>query len=233
MRTRPTPEHLLSCTVGTFLVLIGLVFVVFTVVFATSASRRLPGYVQGALFGLAFGIALVWIGWTFLRLKPERERKAGMREWLDIRLLAYRRELELLAATACGLMLARVAALCVGVDWPPAGLLWALTSAPAAIGLLTLKILAPGAFQSGLFANEAWHRWSPGARLVVQMVLRVGWIGYVAAFLAMLDLCTGAFGRWRPAAQIVASSLVSLLYASHVLVLHFGRVRERLPRPSQ
>jgi len=226
MTTRPAPraERALSRIVGTLLIFAGLTFVAFVVGLAMSDSRKLPGHLTGVLFMLGSGTLLVWAGWSFLR--PEREDGGNVGQWPRFGAPAAGRPVvELLAMSGCGLMLAHAVALSTGSSWPPAPLLLVLVTAPVGTGLLTLWILVPGAFRSGLFANDVWGRWHRGAHLVVKTVLTVGWAGYLAIPLAVLDLYADALSPWYPGAQILVSSLISVLYASQVLALHYGRLR--------
>jgi hypothetical protein len=102
--------------------------------------------------------------------------------------------------------------------------------APFATGLLTVEILAPGAYRYNPFASDVWDRWSQGTRFVVKTILRIGWFGKIAALAVLFHLHIEVLGASRLVAEVVASSLISLLYASQVLVLHFGQIRE--PEPS-
>jgi hypothetical protein len=85
--------------------------------------------------------------------------------------------------------------------------------------------LPPGAFRSGLFEAGVLTS-SPSARASVSILLRAGWAGYFAIPWAFADLNGFIPEQWREISGIVASSLISLLYASQAAVLHFGRARD-------
>jgi hypothetical protein len=196
---------------------------------APSVEWKPLQYLWLALFMVGFGALLVWIGWTYLRPEPQHEVMAE--RWSDVErwVVKSRRAVELLAATGCGLMLAHAIALCSGVRWPSAALVWIVSIAPVFTGLLTLGIVAPGAYRYNPLASEAWDRWSPGNRFVVKMILRIGWLGNIAVLATLYHLHMNVLGPLRLAAEVMASALILLLYASQVLVLHFGQIRELEP----
>jgi hypothetical protein len=76
-------------------------------------------------------------------------------------------------------------------------------------GLLTRRILVP--FQSGLFTNDGWSDWPPVTRSIVIAILRIDWIGYLAVFFVFFDVEAKLQASWGHMADVIASSLVSLL----------------------
>jgi hypothetical protein len=228
-------ETILSRIVGVSLLLVGVGFFVLFAVVATSVAPseawKLSQYLSMALFMVGFGASLVWIGWTFLRPEPQREAELELDRWPDLErsLVKCRPMVQFFAAAGCGLVLAHAIGLCTGFRWPSADLAWILSIAPVATGLLTLGIVAPGGSPSGPFANDVWNRWSPGTRFVAKMILRIGWLGNIAVLAALFHLHLGVLKSWELTTEIAASLLISLLYASQVLLIHFGRIREPEP----
>jgi hypothetical protein len=219
--------------VGTSLVLVGSGWIVgLAVLLAHSETWGAPGYLLGTVFMFGLGALLIWIGWTFLR--PDQEREEKFNKWRNLGrfLVKCRRTIEFLAEIGCGLMLGHAIALFLDTDWPSTAWLSILIRAPIGIGLLTLGLLAPTAYRSGPFETDVWIRWSAGMRFFMKMFLRVAWTGYLIALWDALDVHIRTLARWHESTQIVSTLLVSLLYASQVVVLHFGRIREPTPDTS-
>ena len=228
MATGTTHKNwLLGRIIGGLLVLIGIGFVALLAILVLARELSPREDLRVSLFMFGFGTVLIWIGSTFLR--PESEVSQNAKRWhnfgFDSFLIRCRPVVELLAGTGCGLMVAHVIALCVGANWPPATFYLILVGAPIGIGLLTLTILVPRAFQSGLFANEVWTRWSRQRQFLTRTILRLGWTGYFAVAISILGLSQHIQVHWRPLADILTSSFIVLLYVSQILALHFGRVR--------
>jgi hypothetical protein len=225
---RHTPNLvLLSRIVGTLLILTGLGFVLLTAVAATSYAATVSGYLLAPLVMLSFGAFLVWIGYAFL--KPEPAGQTGARQRLEVNrpLIKYRPIIELVTATGCGLMLGRAVILCTGRNWLSVGMLQLLMAIAVCAGLLARGILVP--FQSGLFTNDVWSHWPPVTRFLVTAILRIDWTGYLAVFFLFFDVEAKLQSPWGRMADVIASSLVSLLFASQFLALHFGQTRQPEP----
>jgi hypothetical protein len=214
--------HLPDQIIGICLALVGLGFLVLLV--ALKHGRQLAGDLKVSVFIFGCGVALIWTGSNFLMSSPE-EPKVARRNSLERILVRLRPGGELLAAIGCVLMLSRIIALLRGAAWPPEALLEGLLVGPVVVGLFTLKILMPGAFQTGLFPHPVVQNWSANIRHLLDILLRVGWLGYFAIPLALPDVGAHIPAPWRGIAQIVACSLIFILYASQLVVLRFGAIR--------
>lgn len=216
-------SRLASQATGAFLILIGFGFLLLLV--KLRKDGELSGDFGVSAFMISFGSVLILTGSAFWSPRLKRADREG-RDTLDRYVLKSRPVVELLAATGGLFMVGHVVALCLGVHWPPRTAVWILILTPIATGLMTLRILMPHAFQSGLFANEILERWSALTRVFINLLLRAGWAGYFGIVLIWAELKGFLPKGWRPALEILASSLISALYASQVLVLHFGRTRD-------
>jgi len=204
--------------IGSLIAVAGMAFLILLIFLRVSG--QLIGDIKVSLFFLCTGGVLVWIGCAWLFSKPEPQQELEEHNY-DCYFLKLRRPVEWGAAVGMLLTLIRASSLLYGVDLMPTKATWAFVATPILIGGLTLRILKPGAFQSGVFPAEVVSRWSVATRKVVNVLVRVGWLGYPGIALAWPDTpWAGHIG-----VQIVASILISLLYASQVLVLHFGETR--------
>lgn len=212
----------MSRVTGAFLVVAGAGFLLLYVKLRTDGE--LVGDVGVSGFMLGFGSLLILVGSGFLRSRPERPGGHGG-DPASRYLFKLRPIFELLAAIGGVFMIGHVLAMCLGVSWPSRTALWFLVMAPIAPGLLTLRILAPHAFQEGLFTDDVLVGWNAPTRVFVNILLRIGWAGYFGIALAWADLDGLVPRACAHPLRILACSTISVLYASQVLVLHFGRTR--------
>ena len=159
---RPQPRRKpdkLSQTLGVLLILVGLAYVALLAFVLTSVpvpqfelragqAKEVWEFLLVVVFMLGFGALLLWIGYTYLR--PETERPESVDEKTTMLLpnpnyllVKYRRVVELIAASGCGLMLAHSMALFKGAIWPSLTALWILTFTPAVISIVVMRILVP------------------------------------------------------------------------------------------
>jgi hypothetical protein len=167
---------------------------------------------------------LLWIGGNWLISRPEQST-ANQPNNLDQYLVKLRGAAEFIAATGCVLMFTHALAICAGWSWLPTSVLSTFVAMPIVIGLFAVRVLMPGAFQSSLFPDVTIARWSRATRLCVNTLLRIGWLGYLAIPAAWPHFDALTPSAWRPEVQALASTLIALLYASQLLILHFGRIR--------
>ena len=211
--------------VGAFATFVGLACLLLLT--ALRVRGELAGDVKISAFLLCTGALLVWIGCTWLFSKcrsDETAHPAKYDRYLPV-LLKVRPLVEFCAAVGLILVGARAIALLSGVDWMAPQELRVLISAPILIGLFALRILPPGAFQSGLFSENTVSRWSAPTRQVISLLIRVGWLGYPAIALASPSFRDFVPWTERTSVQFGASIFILLLYVSQILILHFGQTR--------
>jgi hypothetical protein len=90
------------------------------------------------------------------------------------------------------------------------------------------RISAGDTFPSRPFRQSAFARRSRTARMLVNLVVRVGWFGHWAMLLYWFRADVLLTGAWALTLRVAVSLLISLLYASQVLVLHFGNLRQEM-----
>jgi small-conductance mechanosensitive channel len=220
MSSKRNSLNMLDKAFGVLLVLVGLVFL--SLLTLLKLSGELAGDLKVSTFFLCTGAIFVWIGcmWFFSKPQPHAPRPQDKN---DRYLLRLRRPVEFGAAVGLMLMGMRAVALLYGADWVPTSALWALVLAPVLIERLALRILRPG-----LFSDYIVSRWSAPTRRLVDLLLRIVWVaGFPAMLLALPGIQDLVAWTGRISVQFVASTFISLLYASQVLVLHFGQVRQR------
>ncbi len=225
MSTENNKLHLLTQITGGFLCLVGLGFI--TLLVALKLGGWLAGDLKVSAFLLAAGVLLASIGGGWLLSKPEpsgADQRYNL-DGLDRFLLRLRRPAEVVAAAGSILFFSIGVAVFAGWTWPSGPVLSSLLLGPIVIGLFTLRILIPGAFQSGLFPGGVVEGWSAAGRICVNALLRLGWLGYLAIFSAWPALDALTPPKWRAIKEGLSSILIGLLYASQVLVLHIGRLR--------
>ena len=217
--------RLMSQVIGVFLVAVGLAFL--ALLMASKWQGEFSGDLRVSAFMIGFGSVLILIGCTFFGSQHNHREQPGsaIPSDFDQWALRLRSFIEVLAAAGGLLMLAHALAVCAGATWPSLAVLWMLICAPVFIGLLTMRILVPAAFQSCLFPNHTVMGWSRRTRAFVNLVLRVAWLGYLAIPLNWADLSGFAPQGWHRVLQLISSALISTLYASQVLILHLGHTR--------
>jgi len=218
-------SRLANTIVGTCLLVVGLAFLVLLGVLRYGG--QLAGDVKVSAFMLGVAGVLMWCGCGFLRTCHDghiSEGRAGVGASV---LLGLRISAEVAAALGCMSMLAHVAFMVIGCSWPPRPVFISLLVGPVVIGQTILRVLAPDAFEVGVFPRELVEGWSTAARRVVTLFLRVGWLGYIAIPLAWPGVSARIPAQWGRAIEIIGDSLISALYASQVLMLHFGAAEER------
>jgi hypothetical protein len=207
---------------GMLLVLVGFGFL------ALFAYLKLTGQLSGDLkvsaFMLAVGVTLVWIGYRFLRSNAD-ESNTSRSNSAVVNLAGLRLTAEILAAIGSIVMLVRGICVMSGISWPPEPALYILLVAPVLIGQIILRALKPGALRYGVFRPEIIERWSTGTRRLISLLLRVGWLGYIAIPLAWPDIGARLPVSWAPTVQVIACCLISGLYATQAFMLHFGNRR--------
>jgi hypothetical protein len=207
---------------GTLLVLVGFGF------FALFAYVKLTGLLSGDLkvsaFMLAAGLTLLWVGYRFLRSDgDESSTKRSENSLSNLTRLHF--TAETVTAVGCIAMLWRGICVMIRVSWPSEPVLYILLIAPVLIGQIILKALKPGALRNGVFPPAMIERWSNGTRRLVSLLLRLGWLGYIAIPLAWPDVSARLPAAWAPAVQVTACCLISGLYATQTFMLHFGERR--------
>lgn len=209
---------------GVLIALVGLAFLALLALLRTNGE--LAGDLKVSAFLFCAGAILLCIAGKWLLSRQRTDESVQVpHDQCDHHLLSLRRLVEFCAAVGCALTGARAVALLYGGDWVPRSMLWALASAPVLIGLFTLRILTPGAFQSGLFPNDVVRRWPGFTRGLLKLLLRIGLLGYPAIALVWPDVQDLATWAKRVTVQAFASIFITLLYASQVVVLHYGRMR--------
>ena len=223
MSTENNNSPIMDQIIGVLLCLAGLAFIALLIML--KLGGQLAGDLKASGFLFSTGVALLWIGGRWVISCPERQPTANQQKNLGQFLVKLRGAAESIAALGCVLMLARAVAICGGWRWPPTSLLSVLVATPIVIGLFTVRILVPGAFQSSPFSDVTIALWSSATRLCMNTLLRTGWVGYFAIPVAWPYFHALVPSAWRPAIQVLASVLLSVLYASQLLTLHFGRIR--------
>lgn len=222
--------RLLAPALGTFLILIGLGFIVLLIVVAR--SEGMPDHIGVPAFMAGFGVLLIWVGSSFLRPQPADARRPVQSLRPDLLLIKSRFIVKLLTAAGCGLVLVHIIAICLRITWPPGTLLSILNVGPVWTGLLTFRILEPGAFQAGLVSRERWDLWPSAVRFAFEWTLKIGWVGYIAVFLLLFRIDTLLFGGWHLMFDLVVSFLICIVYASQFLALRFGKTRDSHDEPT-
>ena len=216
--------------VAASLILVGLAF------FSLLAFLRVRGALAGDLkvsaFLLCTGALLMCVGCTWLLSTPQpltsvhdHAREPGQS------LLGLRRPVEWITAAGLVFTAVHAAAILCGRNWVPTIALWALFSAPVLIGLFALRILKPGAFQSGLFPDHLVSSWSGLTRDFVNLLLRIGWLGYPALIIVWPGFQNLVVWNTFASVQFIATILIVMLYASQLFALHFGQ--KRIPSPAR
>jgi hypothetical protein len=218
--------HLISRGLGALLALLGLLFLALGVVLIFLRDAQELTYLQGGLFAIVLGATLVWAGWRLYVRVPNGQGYPDARSALHVLLLGCRGVVEVLGTAGCALMLAHALALSMGSKWPPDFLFWALIRAPVVFGLITFALMAPDVLEEGVFPHGRWSRWSPITRQLLLIIVRVGWLGYIPVLWVIFHVPGIQSPTWERGAQITASIAVSVLYASQVVILRFGRLKE-------
>ncbi len=180
--------------------------------------------IKASAFLLCAGVILVCIGCAWLFSKPrgdETEPSGQPDHYLPV-LLKMRPFVERGAVAGMILIGIHAVALLFGVDWLTTTQFRALISVPLLILLFTLRIAPRGPL---LLSYDIVSRWSAATRIAVILVIRTGWLGYLAIALVWPSLPYFAHLAERPSVRFVASCFIFLLYASQILILHFGEIR--------
>lgn len=222
MRTNGT--RVLEQLIGALLVLVGLAFFVLLAVLKHGGQLTGDLRVSGLMSGS--GAVLIWTGYRFLTANSEQPKTARQKNF-DLFPLKLRSPGELIAAAGCVLMVCRIVSVLSGAPWPSGSLFEAALVAPVVIGLFALKLWVPAAFQSSLFPDVVAQKWSPIIRQLLSILIRVGWLGYPAIFLAWPDVASHIPVSARIFTDVIAYSAICLLYASQIVVLHFGNMRQQ------
>jgi hypothetical protein len=188
----------------------------------------LAGEAKVSAFLLITGAILISIGCSWLFSKQRTNAPARLYDY-NRYLFRLRRHVEFVAAAGLIFTAIRAMALLGGADWVPRGGLLVLAWTPVLVGLFALRVLPSGAFQSGLFPDDLVSRWSVPTRKTVILLIRIGWFGYPALLLVSPGFHDLAPWTEGVNVQFAASVLISLLYASQVMVLHFGKTRPTPP----
>lgn len=215
-------ERLISRAIGVLLVLVGIGFVALFVLLKLGGA--LSGDWQVSAFMLASGAVLMYVGTSFLG-PPAQAPRPRQRDNLEPTLLKLRPVTEVLAGAGCALMSVHAVAAYVGIPWPGAQMLRILIVGPIVIGLFALRILVPGAFRTGVFSSELVNGWRAGTRIAMNGLLWSGWLGYLAIPVVWPDIKGYIPRPWQSATEGTASLMIAVLYASQVLILHWGRMR--------
>lgn len=226
MRISDDSFSIVDRLIGGLLCLVGLGFI--TLFFFLKLGGLLTGDFKVSAFMIGCGVLLLWIGANWLAPKAELTA-ARRRPNLDRYWLALRRPGEALAVSGCGLMSLHVVGLVVNKHWLPDWLLWAVVVGPVVLACFIVRILVPGAFPSHVFARDAVLRWSAATRLLVNSISRIGWFGHIAILFLWFGLDQSVPREWRLPAQVLASWLISVLFALQWLQLHYGEVRRLAP----
>ncbi len=168
---------------------------------------------------------LIWTGYGFLRVDPHGP-KAQKQDSLTPQVLRFRTAVEVIAATGCILLWCHIVFALSGRFWPPEPVFTVLLVGPVMIGHIVVRMLVPGAFQFGVFPTELTERWSGSTRRLITCFLRVGWLGYIAILLAWPDINVRMPVPWGRNVEMISCFVISILYATQVVVLHFGDLRK-------
>jgi hypothetical protein len=213
--------------VGFLLGLVGLAFLVLLTFL--KLGGELAGDTKVSAFLLIAGATSICVGCTWLFSKQRPHAPVRLYDY-DRYLFGLRRPVEFVAAGGLILTGIRATGLLVGADAVPRKLLWVLAFSPVLIGLFALRILPPpDAPQSGLFPGDLVSMWSAPTRRMVVLLMRIGWLGYPAMLLVWPGIHDLAPWTEGVSVQFAASILIALLYASQVLLLHFGKMRPVRP----
>jgi hypothetical protein len=222
MRTSELNARLLGRLVGGFLCLAGLSFIILLVFL--KVGGQLSGDVKVSVFMAGCGVLLLWLGSNWFSAK-ERSTTADPQPAFDPFWLSCRRPVEALAALGCAAMLCHAIASALHRPGLPNWLLWVLIAAPVIVAWYILRIFKPEAFPSHVFPESSAARRAAPARLLVRSVLQIGWLGYVGILSFWFQFDALVPSEWRVPVQSTASLMVSLLFASQVLLIHFGELR--------
>lgn len=212
----------LGTLIGVLLVLVGIAFLL--LVLLLRVRGELAGDIKVSTLLFCVGVILIWVGCTFL-FSSQRPHESVCCSENDRYILTLRGPVEFGALVGLILSVIQATAVLYGADWVPARTLWAVDAAPVLIGLFALRILKPGAFQSGVFRDDVISRWSVPTRKLVSLLLRIGWLGYLVILLTWSGLQDLVPWTEHVSVRFTARMLISLLYASQVVVLHFGQTR--------
>lgn len=219
----------MSRVIGLFLCAIGLGFI--GLFLFLKARGELSGDVKVSAVMVSCGVGLIWISSNWLISRPLRTRTEP-NETIERRGIAnsywlkLRRPGEVIAATGCAAMLANAATICTHAGGLPNWLLAIILGTAVVLAWLILRILVPGAFPSDLFPEAMLLRMSTIGRFLINLLMSAGWCGYVGILFIWFHFDVFLPPYWRVPSEILASALVSLLFASQLLLLHYGQFRQ-------
>jgi hypothetical protein len=215
--------------IGTLLCLAGLGFAGLLVWVRSSGLLAGDIKVPAVMVGCA-GL-LLWIGSAWLLPKRQSAAQPPLEPTepaLTRLLLKGRYSVEILAAAGSVLMLCHAVALLLNLDELPRWLFSYVVLAPVVVAWFINRLSAGDQMPSRPFRQSAFARRSRTARMLVHVLMRVGWFGYLAMLLYWFRTDVLLTGRWALTVRVAFSLLISLLYASQVLVLDFGNVRQEM-----
>jgi hypothetical protein len=177
------------------------------------------------------GVGLIWISLSWLMSKQvptsiEPNDKFERNEYVAIHWLKLRRPGEIIAGVGCAAMLSHAIAISTHTGGLPNWLLGIVIGTPVVLAWFVAHILVPGAFPSEMYPDSVLLRMSVITRFFVNVLTRAGWFGYVGILFIWFRLQYVFSPYWRLTSEVFASILISLLFASQLLMLHYGQLRK-------
>jgi hypothetical protein len=207
---------------GALLLLVGLAFLL---LFAfLKGSGQLNNDLKISAFMIAIAAILIWTGYRFLQVRPLSTIMEQANTAVPV-LMSLRIPAEILATIGCLSMFCHAVYILIGHSWPSEPVLTVMLVGPVVIGQIVLRTLSPDALQSGVLRPELINRFSGLAGTLAAMLLRVGWLGYIAIIFAWPEVNTRIPATGSRMVQVLAAVLVSALYVSQALMLHCGERR--------
>lgn len=219
--------------IGSWLMLAGLCLWAYLIffIYENSISWEISDNVVLNVIIILFctGGAFVWIGyrWLFPKQRNDNQLPPNQKNrYLPI-LLRLCRAVKYVGALGMALAAAHAACLLFAESFISRSGLLVLMWSPLLVWRFTSQVLHPIAHEKGLIPEETLNRWSASTRMILTVLLRIVWPSY-AAFLVFDSAPFRLLFSWvqYPPIQSVGWSIISLIYASQVFVLHFGWMRE-------
>jgi hypothetical protein len=183
---------------------------------------ELSGDFKISIIMVSCGVGLVWISSHWLM--PTKIQLSWFHNrdfyWPKLRLPA-----EIIACIGCIMMLLQAIAIFTDTGGLPDWLMAILIGTPIVLAWFVIRILVPDAFPSHVFSERAVLQMSGTIRFFANLLIGMGWLGYIGILFIWFNGDVLLPSYWRLPSKAIASGLVSFLFASQVVTLHYGQLR--------